>query len=80
MVELSPREREILTFERDWWKHAGAKETAIRERLGAVAAGLLPLAQRDHRPPRRARATTRSWSAGCAASGSAGSGSAGRAA
>ena len=33
MVELSPREREILTFERDWWKHAGAKETAMRERL-----------------------------------------------
>ena len=33
MVELSPREREILTFERDWWKHAGAKESAIRERL-----------------------------------------------
>ena len=34
MVELSPREREILTFERDWWKHAGAKEAAMRERLG----------------------------------------------
>ena len=33
MPELSPREREILTFERDWWKHAGAKESAIRERL-----------------------------------------------
>jgi hypothetical protein len=34
MVELSAREREILTFERDWWKHAGAKDTAMRERLG----------------------------------------------
>ena len=34
MVELSAREREILTFARDWWKHAGAKETALRERLG----------------------------------------------
>jgi hypothetical protein len=33
MVELSAREREILTFERDWWKHAGAKESAMRERL-----------------------------------------------
>jgi Protein of unknown function (DUF3263) len=33
MVELNPREREILTFERDWWKDAGAKETAMRERL-----------------------------------------------
>ena len=29
MVELSPREREILTFERDWWKYADAKETAM---------------------------------------------------
>ena len=34
MVELSPREREILTFERDWWKYADAKETAARARLG----------------------------------------------
>jgi len=33
MVELSPREREILTFERDWWKYADAKESAIRGRL-----------------------------------------------
>ena len=24
-------EREILEFERQWWKYAGAKETAIRE-------------------------------------------------
>ncbi|MGH3942145.1 MAG: DUF3263 domain-containing protein [Pseudonocardiaceae bacterium] len=28
---LSPREREILAFERQWWKYAGAKEQAIRE-------------------------------------------------
>ena len=34
MVELSPREREILTFERDWWKYADAKEAAARARLG----------------------------------------------
>jgi hypothetical protein len=33
MVELSPREREILTFEREWWKYADAKEIAVRERL-----------------------------------------------
>ena len=33
MVELSPREREILTFEREWWKYADAKEAAIRDRL-----------------------------------------------
>ncbi|MGI8699120.1 MAG: DUF3263 domain-containing protein [Mycobacteriales bacterium] len=29
--ELTEREREILGFERQWWKYAGAKESAIRE-------------------------------------------------
>ena len=29
--DLSEREREILAFERQWWKYAGAKETAIRD-------------------------------------------------
>jgi Protein of unknown function (DUF3263) len=28
---LTRRDREILTFERQWWKYAGAKEQAIRE-------------------------------------------------
>ena len=28
---LSARDSEILEFERQWWKYAGAKETAIRE-------------------------------------------------
>ena len=28
---LSRREHEMLTFERQWWRSAGAKETAIRE-------------------------------------------------
>ncbi len=28
---LSERECEILAFERQWWKYAGAKETAIRD-------------------------------------------------
>jgi uncharacterized protein DUF3263 len=28
---LSDRDREILEFERHWWKYAGAKETAVRE-------------------------------------------------
>ncbi|GAA1357365.1 DUF3263 domain-containing protein [Saccharothrix algeriensis] len=28
---LDDREREILAFERQWWKYAGAKERAIRE-------------------------------------------------
>jgi len=30
-AELSDRDREILAFERQWWKYAGAKEQAIRE-------------------------------------------------
>ncbi|NEW39630.1 DUF3263 domain-containing protein [Nocardia cyriacigeorgica] len=28
---LSRREHDILAFERQWWKYAGAKEEAIRE-------------------------------------------------
>ena len=28
---LSQRDREILEFERHWWKYAGAKEQAVRE-------------------------------------------------
>ena len=28
---LSARDREILAFERQWWKYAGAKEQAVRE-------------------------------------------------
>ena len=31
VVELSERDQEILGFERQWWKYAGAKEQAIRE-------------------------------------------------
>ena len=30
-AELTEREREILAFERQWWKYAGAKEQAVRE-------------------------------------------------
>ncbi|WP_246159670.1 DUF3263 domain-containing protein [Nocardioides antri] len=33
-TELSDRDREILEFERQWWKYAGAKETAVREKFG----------------------------------------------
>jgi len=28
---LTEREREILAFERQWWKYAGAKEDAVKE-------------------------------------------------
>jgi len=31
---LSRRELDILAFERQWWKYAGAKEEAIRELFG----------------------------------------------
>ncbi|MFP5218131.1 MAG: DUF3263 domain-containing protein [Actinomycetes bacterium] len=34
---LSDREREILAFERQWWKYAGAKESAIRDLFGMSA-------------------------------------------
>ncbi len=32
-VELSQRDRDILEFERHWWKYAGAKEQAVREKF-----------------------------------------------
>jgi hypothetical protein len=31
---LEDKERQILAFERQWWKHAGAKEQAIRDLFG----------------------------------------------
>ncbi|MFD6757136.1 DUF3263 domain-containing protein [Micromonospora gifhornensis] len=34
---LGEREQEILAFERQWWRHAGAKEQAIRDRFGLSA-------------------------------------------
>jgi hypothetical protein len=30
-LELTDRDRQIIAFERQWWKYAGAKEQAIRE-------------------------------------------------
>lgn len=37
-TDLSDRDRRILEFERRWWRHAGAKEEAIREEFGLPAA------------------------------------------
>ncbi|WP_233512617.1 DUF3263 domain-containing protein [Micromonospora deserti] len=34
---LTEREREILAFEQRWWRHAGAKEQAIRDNFGLSA-------------------------------------------
>ena len=31
---LGERERAVLAFERQWWRHAGAKEEAIRRQFG----------------------------------------------
>ena len=33
---LTRREHEMLTFERQWWRSAGAKETAIRDLFGVT--------------------------------------------
>ncbi|MCG5219878.1 DUF3263 domain-containing protein [Streptosporangium sp. KLBMP 9127] len=31
---LTDRDREVLAFERQWWRYAGAKEQAIKEAFG----------------------------------------------
>lgn len=36
-VVLSARDQEILAFERQWWKYAGAKEQAVRELFDMTA-------------------------------------------
>ncbi len=35
--DLSERDRQMLAFERQWWKYAGAKESAIRDLFGMSA-------------------------------------------
>jgi hypothetical protein len=37
MEELSQRDIDILDFERSWWKHAGVKEQAIKDRFDMSA-------------------------------------------
>ncbi|HEX2049255.1 MAG TPA: DUF3263 domain-containing protein [Actinomycetota bacterium] len=37
MSELTQRDVDILDFERSWWKHAGVKEQAIKERFDMSA-------------------------------------------
>ncbi|MFD0657679.1 DUF3263 domain-containing protein [Thermocatellispora tengchongensis] len=34
---MTGRDRDLLAFERQWWRHAGAKEQAIRETFGISA-------------------------------------------
>lgn len=38
-MRLTDQQREILDFEKTWWKYAGAKETAVRERFGISMVG-----------------------------------------
>ena len=49
---LTRREHDILAFERQWWKYAGAKEEAIKELFAMSATALLPGAQCVGRPAR----------------------------
>jgi hypothetical protein len=35
--ELTDEERELLDFEKQWWRHPGAKEQAIRDRFDMSA-------------------------------------------
>lgn len=37
MDHLTARQQQILAFERTWWKHAGAKEAAVRDQFGCSA-------------------------------------------
>ena len=39
MSELSPRDREILDFEGNWWKVAETKEAGVRDRFGLSPSG-----------------------------------------
>lgn len=44
--ELDARSRSILDFEREWWKQSGAKQQAVRERLGLSPARYYQLLNR----------------------------------
>ncbi len=41
--ELRELELSILAFERQWWRHAGAKESAIKETFGLAPAAYYQL-------------------------------------
>jgi hypothetical protein len=43
---LTDLDREILEFEQDWVAHAGAKETAVREKFDLTPAGYHQLLNR----------------------------------
>jgi len=33
-VQLSDRDRDVLAFEREWWRYADGKDAAARDRFG----------------------------------------------
>ena len=45
-TELTDLDREILEFEQDWVNHAGAKESAVRERFDLSPTGYHQLLNR----------------------------------
>jgi hypothetical protein len=38
MDQLTDRQQAMLVFERQWWKHAGARDTAVRDLFGCSPA------------------------------------------
>ena len=70
--ELDRREREILAFEGQWWKYAGAKEQAVRELFDMSPTRYYQVLNALLDRPRRSP-STRCWSSGCVACARAGS-------
>ncbi len=62
---LTDREAAILAFERQWWRHAGAKEQAIRDEFGLSAARYYQLLGALIDRPEALRNTTPCWSSAC---------------
>ena len=63
VAAMTERELEILAFERQWWKYAGAKETAVRDLFDMSATRPTPMvcaAVRSDTP--RSRAIVDTWS------------------
>lgn len=69
-TELSDLDREILEFEQNWVSHAGAKDTAVRERFDLTPTGyhqllnrLIDLPAAEEHAPRLVRRLRRRRSA-----------------
>ena len=64
---LTERERQVLAFERQWWRRAGAKEQAIRDLFGISSTRYYQLLNGLLDSPSPHSPTTRYWSSGYAA-------------